>query len=41
MENTPKPEDLQTAFAAELFAQLSAEAQQAIIDLARSLLSEK
>lgn len=41
MEDTRPNEDLETAFAAELFAQLSEVAQQEIIDLIISLLSER
>jgi hypothetical protein len=41
MENQKDREEMETAFAAELFAQLSEAAQREIIDLTRSLLSEK
>lgn len=37
----PVPLDLDTAFAAELFAKLPAEAQEALIALIKSLLSER
>ena len=41
MEDAETNESMETEFAAELFAQLSEVAQQEIIDLIRSLLSEK
>ena len=41
MDDTRPNEDMETAFAAELFAQLSEAAQREIIDLIKSLLSEK
>ena len=41
MENQKDREEMETAFAVELFAQLSEAAQREIIDLIKSLLSEK
>lgn len=43
METRPEPAplDLNTAFAAELFSKLPAEAQEALIALIKSLLSEQ
>lgn len=41
MESLNEPASLDTMFAAELFAKLPAEAQEALIALIKSLLSEQ